>query len=86
MAPPPRFLNIEDRPADFLLLEHHLRQHGLDAECRRVDSYEKLDAALDGGHWDLVISDFSLPGAAFQQMLARLKERLRARPARRLPR
>ena len=33
---------IEDVPAGFLLLECHLRRHGLEVECRRIASDAEL--------------------------------------------
>ena len=66
-----QLLVIEDDPADFLLLERHLRQHQLDAVCLRVDSDAALDSALRSD-WDLVLSDYNVPGMDFRASLHKL--------------
>lgn len=57
-----------------MLLMRELRRAGFEPESERVETAEAMTAALDGGKWDLVISDYALPqfgGAAalslFQQ-------------------
>lgn len=72
MNSPLKLLVIEDVPADFLLLERHLRQHGLDAECFRVGSDAELDAALQN-EWDVVLSDYNVPGMDFITTLQRIR-------------
>ncbi len=57
-----KLLVVEDSEDDFLLLELLLRRGGYTAVCRRVDTAAELGAALAQGTWDLVISDYSLPG------------------------
>ncbi|WP_333874170.1 PAS domain S-box protein [Methylobacter sp.] len=64
MSKPLKILIIEDVPADFLLLVRHLRQHGLEAECRRVSTESELDSALQN-EWDVVLSDYNVPGMNF---------------------
>ena len=49
-------LVIEDSPADFLLLERHLRKQKLEAACTRVASPLELEDALDGHPWDAVLA------------------------------
>jgi hypothetical protein len=34
-----KLLVIEDRETDFVLIERHLRQHGLEADCQRPASH-----------------------------------------------
>ncbi|TAN65313.1 MAG: PAS domain S-box protein [Methylobacter sp.] len=68
MGSPLKFLVIEDIPADFLLLEKHLHQHGLNAECRQVSSNAELDAALQNA-WDVVLSNYIVPGMEFHATL-----------------
>ncbi|MDD5390141.1 MAG: PAS domain S-box protein [Gallionellaceae bacterium] len=74
MSKPLKILVIEDAIADFLLLERHLRQHGLVAECRRVGDDVALDAALQSA-WDVVLSDYSVPGMDFVATLRRIQAR-----------
>ncbi len=63
-----RILVIEDVEADFLLLERHLRRQGLNVECRRVDGQIELVTALQSS-WDLVLSDYKVPGIEFRASL-----------------
>ncbi len=68
MNNPLRILVIEDVEADFLLLERHLRRQGLNVECRRVDGQIELVTALQSS-WDLVLSDYKVPGIEFRASL-----------------
>jgi len=68
-----RILVIEDDPADFLLLDRHLHQHGVTAECRRVADDAALSAALEES-WDLAISDYSVPGMDFRASLRHIRQ------------
>ena len=70
---PLHILVIEDDPADFQLLERHLRQQLPAAECRRVASNQELDGALREGGWDLVLSDYNVPGMDFVVSLGRVR-------------
>src|SRR6202035_3006003 len=55
-------LCIEDTLAYFLLIERTLRLAGLLGHCERVDGSEALTAALAERRWDLVLSDYAVPG------------------------
>ena len=68
-------LVIEDSPADFLLIERHLRKAGLAARCRRVSATDALVAALNDAHWDVVLSDYNVPGITFAATLALVRGR-----------
>src|SRR5512137_382804 len=57
-----RVLLIEDSEDDALLLERHLRQGGFEPSVRRVESAAALSAALGDGDWDIVLSDYRMPG------------------------
>ncbi len=59
-----RLLVIEDDPADYLLLERTLRQQGLRAECRRIDTDAELGIALRHGG-DIVAEGRAGAGACF---------------------
>lgn len=74
MAPPLKLLVIEDDPADFLLVVRNLHRHGLIAECQRVDNDTDLDAALSG-EWDVVLSDYTVPGMDLRTTLQRVHSR-----------
>jgi len=53
----------------------HLHTHGLEARGQRVASLEALREALDGGPWDAVLSDYSVPGLAIMDSLTLLQSR-----------
>src|SRR4051794_23614752 len=56
-----QLLIIEDNPDDALLVERELRRFGLQLHVERVVSAETLTSALKQ-EWDVIISDFNLPG------------------------
>lgn len=77
MSPTPnnttlKLLIIEDSLTDYQLLERHLRQHGLEVECHRVESNEGLAEALHKP-WDLVLSDYQVPGMSFLASMGRMR-------------
>lgn len=57
-----RLLIIEDCEDDKELLLLHLKRGGFDVECHQVETEEELVKALDTQPWDLIISDYSMPG------------------------
>jgi PAS domain S-box-containing protein len=57
-----RLLFLEDSEDDVLLITRQLRKVGYEIQDRRVEKPEDFRAALCEGTWDLVISDYSLPG------------------------
>lgn len=70
LSRPLRLLHLEDSPFDHEILLAHLRAGGLVAEVRRVETEAELRAALRGAPaWDLVVSDFALPGFSGLQAL-----------------
>ena len=62
-----RVLHLEDSVADHELMLAHLRRGGIEVRSLRVDSEAAFLAALQQ-HWDIVLSDFNLPG--FSGLLA----------------
>jgi len=64
-------LCIEDTVADFLLIERMLKLAGLLGSCERVDGSEALRAALAEKRWDVVLSDYAVPGMYFTDTLRR---------------
>lgn len=56
-----RVLHLEDSPLDHELALAHLRRGGLEVVTLRVDSEASYLAALEQD-WDVVLSDFNLPG------------------------
>ena len=73
MNKPIRILTIEDVPADFLMLERYMLQHGMTAELRCINSNAELDAALQED-WDIVLSDYNVPGMDFRSSIRRIQE------------
>ncbi|MBN1313418.1 MAG: PAS domain S-box protein [Anaerolineae bacterium] len=57
-----RVLIVEDAEDDAMLLLRILRKGGYDPQYRRVDNGHDIQAALSEGEWDIVISDYSMPG------------------------
>ncbi len=70
-----RLLLVEDSPDDAELIELALRQSGQPFTTHRVDSAHGMAAALADGGWDLVISDYNLPGFSGPHALALLRAR-----------
>jgi PAS domain S-box-containing protein len=60
-----KVLIIEDSDADFLLTERYLSQNTPGARCRRVDSRQELEVALRAEDWDVILSDYTVPGMDF---------------------
>ncbi len=54
-------LCVDDSPQDVELIIAALRQGGRSVTFERVENATALEAALDRGGWDIVISDYSLP-------------------------
>jgi signal transduction histidine kinase len=69
-----RLLLIEDSDADADLLIYELEGGGYDLTLERVETAEDLRAALDKNSWDLVLSDYSLPGFSAPEALALVRE------------
>ncbi len=69
MSPPPsplqhrelRVLHLEDSELDHELMLAHLRRDGLRIHARRVETEAEFHRALDEP-WDVILSDFRLPG------------------------
>ncbi len=72
MTRPVRLLHLEDAELDHALVVAHLRRGGLDVQVRRVDTPGQFSAALSEP-WDLVISDYHLPGFSGLDALRELR-------------
>ena len=68
-----RVLHIEDSELDHELTLAHLRRGGLGVQTLRVDSEAAFRAALQHD-WDVILSDFNLPGFSGLIALEILKE------------
>ena len=62
MKSPLRVLIVEDSEDDAMLLRMRLEAGGYDLAPARVDTATDLKAALAGRQWDLILSDYCLPG------------------------
>lgn len=71
-----QILAIEDSESDFLLIEHHLRSHGLEYALHRVWTNAALADALLEPSWDLALTDYRVPGMILESTLAMLAERI----------
>ena len=69
-----RVLHLEDSEFDHELTLAHLVRGGLRVSVRRIDSEAEFLAALDGD-WDVIISDYNLPGFSGLVALDLLKAR-----------
>ena len=58
---PLRLLHLEDSELDHALTLAHLQRGGLRVEAQRVDSEADFLLALDQ-RWDVIVSDYNLPG------------------------
>ncbi|HWK83191.1 MAG TPA: response regulator, partial [Caldimonas sp.] len=84
MSAPPRervfrVLHLEDSELDHELMVAHLARGGLNAQTRRVESEAEFLEALDEP-WDVVISDYNLPGFSGRVALELVKANARDLP------
>jgi signal transduction histidine kinase len=89
-ATPIRLLHLEDSEPDHALVLAHLRRGGLQVQVQRVETRAEFAAALappwcdaaGADRWDLVLSDYHLPGFTGVQALQLLQDAVAAgRPA-----
>ncbi len=74
-----RVLCLEDQEVDYLITMAHLRQGGIDADAVRVDSEAGFRAALEEP-WDVILSDYNLPGFSGLKALEILRHSDRLMP------
>ncbi len=74
MGEPLRLLVVEDSEDDALLLVHALQKGGYEPVFERIETGSAMKRALEHGAWDVVISDYVLPGFSGLEALAMLKE------------
>ena len=70
---PYRVLHLEDSEPDHALVLAHLRRSGMPLRARRVETRAEFAAALEEP-WDLVLSDYHLPGFTGLDALQMLRE------------
>ncbi len=66
-------LHLEDSDLDHQLTLAHLQRGGIEAQALRVESEAEFRAALRQ-HWDVVLSDYNLPGFSGLHALEILRE------------
>lgn len=59
---PLRLLLVEDSEDDAIVLCRHLRSEQFDVTLHRVETLDALETALAEGGWDVVLTDYVLPG------------------------
>jgi PleD family two-component response regulator len=74
MATPLRVLTVDDSPDDVLFIIRELRRGGYAPVFERVQTSEAMKAALEGGKWDVIISDYVMPQFGGLEALRVLKE------------
>jgi PAS domain S-box-containing protein len=67
-----QLLVVEDSDDDYQILLREIRRGGYAVESRRVASAKDLDAAL-GAAWDLMITDWMIPGFGGLQAISRAR-------------
>ena len=80
MARPLRLLMAMDSENDSLRIVRELRQAGYDPGWERVDSKNAFAEKLDEGTWDIVVSDYAMPGFGGLEALAMARQKDRDLP------
>ena len=62
MTRPLRVLHLEDNPRDAEMIRHKLDVEGMSCDILLVDSKDGYEAALTRESFDLILSDYNLPG------------------------
>ncbi|MCX8109808.1 MAG: PAS domain S-box protein, partial [Syntrophorhabdaceae bacterium] len=75
MAVPLRVLIIEDSDDDAVLIAHYIERGGYSLTYKRVETRAAMIDALDNQRWDLIVSDYKLPGFNGMTALKIYKER-----------
>ncbi len=75
-----RILHLEDDARDGDLIECLLTTQGVTAEIHRVDNGAAFAAALAEGAFDLILSDFSIPGFGGLEALELARKQCRDKP------
>lgn len=70
-----KVLIIEDSEDDALLLLRELKRGGYNPVYERVHSLETLDRSLEHNQWDIIISDYVMPGFSGLAALKFIKDR-----------
>jgi PAS domain S-box-containing protein len=71
-----KILLVEDIEADYLLIKRHIDKGGIDAEICWMTGGDRLESVLLQDPWDLILTDYNLPGIDFPQWLATIRRHL----------
>src|SRR2546429_4569540 len=80
MATTLNVLVIEDSEEDTLLMVRELTKAGYSVKFEQAHSAATLAAALAKGGWDIVFSDFTLPGFSGTAALAKVRKQDQENP------
>lgn len=69
-----RVLIVEDSADDAELILREIQKAGYTVVSERVETKESMAAALQHNHWDIVLSDYSMPQFSAMAALSTLKE------------
>ena len=67
-------LVVDDTPTDAELLMHELEAAGYSPAWKRVADAAAMRAELAEGHWDLIVSDYAMPGFSGMEALELFKQ------------
>jgi PAS domain S-box-containing protein len=70
-----RILRVEDSEDDAILTKSNLKRQGFDVVIDHIDTFDKLETALNEPHWDIIITDYMLPGFTALDTLRLIRER-----------
>lgn len=70
-----KILVAEDSEGDFTLLSREISSGGLNASITRVSNLDEFEPMIEACQWDLVISDYFMPGASGLDLLKVVKEK-----------
>ncbi|MDA3953091.1 MAG: PAS domain S-box protein [Bacteroidales bacterium] len=79
MKNPLKILFIEDTPDDIDLMLIEFQKHKLSVDWKRIDTKKELIKELDN-KWDLIISDYVMPGFSGSEAVKTIRERLECLP------
>ena len=74
-----RVLHLEDSEVDHELLKAYIERGGINADVHRIDCEPAFIEALEG-LWDIVVSDYNLPGFSGLDALELIKRKARDLP------
>ena len=75
MGQPLRILVVEDSEEDTFLLLRELRRADYEPQFERVATAEAMASALDRQSWDVIVSDYVIPGFGGLEALALFRQR-----------